>query len=95
MPQLPANPANERLKREYFDYLRHSQGLTDKSVRKREAQILRYEAFTGFDHLRSFAKQLAIAYKRHLLALGLAPATRNAELKGLKHFFEWMVKAET
>ena len=94
VPALPANAVNERLKREYFDYLRHSQGLNDKSVRKREAQILRYEAFTGFDHLRSFARERAIAHKRHLLALGLAPATRNAELKGLKHFFEWMVKAE-
>lgn len=91
---LPRNAANERLKREYFEYLRNSDGMSDLSIRKREAVLLRWESFNGYGDLGSFTRERAIAFKEHLVSLGLQAPTRIAEQKGIQHFLRWMIRAK-
>ena len=53
------NPKNERVKRDYADYLRHADGKAEQTVRQIEKAILRYEAFTSFadfGNANAFAK---------------------------------------
>ncbi|TXR47479.1 tyrosine-type recombinase/integrase [Phyllobacterium endophyticum] len=89
---LPQNAYNERMKREWFGYLKESAGRSGKSVRKDEIGLQRFEQFFKFENFGVFSKAKAIAYKAFLAASHLQTASLVAELKGTKRFLIWLAQ---
>ena len=91
------NPKNERIKRQYFSYLREAKRQSEASVDAVAAALARFEAYNRHKDLKSFHHQQAVAFKRHLSeqdsqATGekLSKATQYATLSHLKRFFQWL-----
>lgn len=60
------NPDNERIKREYFAYLKEANRYTEQSVDGVAKALNRFETYTKFRDFMSFHFQQAVAFKRHL-----------------------------
>lgn len=91
------HPDNERVKRQYFVFLKEAKRQSEASVDAAAQAIARFEAETGHRDFRSFHINLVVNFKRHLAereseATGgkLSVATRFAMLAHLKRFFEWL-----
>jgi integrase/recombinase XerD len=87
---MPRNPRNERLKRQYAEFLKHADGKAEQTIRQVEKAIQRYEAFTAQADFGAFNQQLARAFKEHLAEHKLAKATIFSTLTSLKRFFGWL-----
>lgn len=84
------NAKNERIKRQYFDFLKQADGKADASIQKIEGAILRFEQETEFAEFGKFSASKAIAIKKTLSNQGLAKATILATTVALKKFFGWL-----
>lgn len=92
------NANNQRIKREYFVYLKEAQRQGEAAVDAAAMAIARFEAFNRHKDFMVFHHQQAIAFKKHL-AEGISPvtgkrlakATIHAQLAQLKRFFQWLV----
>lgn len=91
------NPANERIKREYFGFLREARGRDSATIDCVAMALARFEDSTGRKDFRKFHREQAIAFKRRLgdvlnAATGqkLSKATVASILRNLKAFFEWL-----
>lgn len=91
------NPANERIKRDYFSHLKEARGQSIDTVDAVAQALARFEMDTQHKDFRTFRKEQAIAFKRHLSdrdsrATGekLSKATQLATLAYLKRFFQWL-----
>ena len=62
------NAENERIKREYTEYLRGAMGLSDASIDAIAKAIHRFEEFTKFRSFRKFHTEQAKAFRRELAA---------------------------
>jgi integrase len=92
-----ANPANERIKRAYFIYLREARRLGDASVDEAAKALARFEASTNARDFGRFHREQAVAFKRKLdeaanVRTGerLSRATVLATLSALRAFFLWL-----
>src|SRR5450631_2567797 len=88
---------NERIKREYFAYLKEAQRHSEPTVDAAAKALSRFEAYTKHRDFKAFHFEQAIAFKRHLadqkgLQSGekLSKATLYATLTQLKKFFQWL-----
>jgi hypothetical protein len=63
---LPQNAGNERLKAQYFEFLREAKRKSDLTVRKVEIALLKFEAFLNFRTIESFDKAMALSFKDHM-----------------------------
>jgi integrase len=91
------NPANERIKREYFAYLREAKRQSDGSLSAAAKALSRFEESTHFKDFRNFHIQQAVAFKRKLAqqpslrtGKGLSKATLYSTLHALRSFFIWL-----
>ncbi len=91
------NPINERIKRQYFAYLKEAKRHSEATVDAVAKALSRFEADIGFHDFKRFRFEQAIAFKRHLAeqdskATGekLSKATLHATLAHLKRFFQWL-----
>lgn len=91
------NPHNERIKRQYFTYLKEAGRQSDATVDAVAAALHRFEVYSKFRDFRSFHNQLAIAFKSHLAeqtaqrsGVPLSKATLHSTLAALKKFFFWL-----
>lgn len=91
------NPANERIKREYFAFLREARGRDAVTIDRVAMSIARFEDSTRRRDFRQFHKEQAIAFKKRLAdavnertGQRLSKATVQAMLRDLKTFFEWL-----
>ncbi|WP_158884531.1 tyrosine-type recombinase/integrase [Rhodanobacter sp. L36] len=91
------NPANERIKRDYFAFLKEARRQSENSVDAAAMAIARFEADTRLRDFKAFHFEQAIAFKHRLArqesrATGgkLSKATLNATLAHLKRFFQWL-----
>ncbi len=84
------NPDNERIKLQYFDFLKQADGKSEQTIRQVEKAILRFEEFTGFENLKTFGQKQAMAFKDHMGGKELAPATILSSLNNLKRFLAWL-----
>jgi len=91
------NAANERIKRDYFLYLRDAKRMSEKSIDQVAAAIASFEASTGGKDFRLFHIEQARSFKRRLIETPsdetgkpLAHATVYARLKIMKAFFQWL-----
>jgi len=91
------NPRNERIKREYFDFLNEAAGRSEATVDAVAAALARFEAETKWRDFAKFNRDQAMAFKRHLAGTApgasenaLSKATVNSILQHVRKFFEWL-----
>jgi integrase/recombinase XerD len=91
------NPANERIKHDYFTYLAQARGRNASTIDAIAKALLRFEQYNKFKDFKTFRREQAIAFKAHLaqtkrLKTGepLSLSTRLATLNALKDFFFWL-----
>lgn len=91
------NAANERIKREYFQYLKEAKGRDEKSLDVVAKAIHRFELSTQFRDFKLFHKGQAVAFKRRLAeqkneqtGKPLSKATIGTTMRALHSFFEWL-----
>jgi integrase len=87
---IPRNPKNERVKRQYADFLRHADGKAEATIRQIEMAIQRYEKFTRLADFGTFDQLKARAFKTDLAGHGLSKATIFSTVIALKRFFGWL-----
>lgn len=85
------NPQNERIKLRYFEYLRHSGGKSEQTIRQIDKALRRYEAFRRYACFKTFDRRLAITFKEHLAAEALSGATILSTLNVVKRFLGWLM----
>ena len=93
------NPRNERIKREYFSFLKEAKRQSEDSVDAAAKALARFEADTQHRDFKAFHFEQAVAFKRRLgerdsLVTGekLSKATLHATLSYLKRFFQWLAQ---
>jgi integrase/recombinase XerD len=91
------HPDNERIKRQYFVFLKEAKRQSEDSVDAVAKAVARFEADTQHRDFRAFHFEQAVAFKRRLAdrdsqATGekLSKATQYATLAHLKRFFQWL-----
>ena len=97
------NPSNERMKRQYFVYLKEAKRYCEATVDAVAKALSRFEADTRFRDFKGFHFEQAIAFKKRLadqqsMATGekLSKATLHATLADLKRFFHgWRASQAT
>ena len=91
------NPDNERIKRQYFNFLTHAHGFSEASIDAVAMAIHRFETYTQFRSFRDFHIEQAKAFKVNLAEQvnlrtkdRLAKATLHSTMNALKRFFTWL-----
>jgi site-specific recombinase XerD len=93
------SPVNERIKREYFAYLKEAKRHCEPTVDAAAKAIHRFESYTKYRDFKTFHVEQAIAFKKHLAEQKgqqsgerLSKATLHSTLTQLKRFFEWLAR---
>ena len=91
------NAANERIKREYFAFLKEAKGRDVATIDRVAQSLTRFEASTRYKDFKRFHKEQAVAFKKRLgeavnakTGDQLSKATVQSILRDLKVFFEWL-----
>jgi integrase len=91
------NANNERMKRQYFAYLKEAKRYGEATVDATAKALDRFETYTRYRDFRAFHFEQAVAFKRHLAdqksirsKKDLSKATLNSTLIQLKRFFQWL-----
>lgn len=91
------NAENERIKRQYFAYLKEAKRHSEPTVDAVAKALSRFEEYTRYRNFKAFHFEQAIAFKRHLaMQTGrrsgekLSKATLHTTLTQLKGFFFWL-----
>jgi integrase len=91
------NPVNERIKRQYFTFLkdakRHSEPTVDATVKA----LSRFKVYNKYRDFKTFHFEQAIGFKKYLTEQKgkqsgekLSKATLHGTLTQLKRFFQWL-----
>jgi site-specific recombinase XerD len=91
------NANNERIKRQYFAYLKEAKRHSEPTVDAVAKALARFEADTKHRDFKSFHFEQAIAFKRRLTEQKnqqtgekLSKATLHSTLAAVKAFFHWL-----
>jgi integrase len=91
------NPNNERIKRQYFIFLKEAKRQNEASIDAAAQAIKRFEAYTKYRDFKIFHFQQAVNFKKYLAkqnnqktGLMLSKATLNSTLRHIKTFFQWL-----
>ncbi|MEQ9446047.1 MAG: tyrosine-type recombinase/integrase [Rhodospirillaceae bacterium] len=91
------NAQNERIKRQYFSYLKEAMRMSEASLDGVALALDRFETYTQSKDFKTFNTQQAIGFKRHLENLTgvcsgkkLSKSTLGSTLAALKRFFHWL-----
>ena len=91
------NPRNERIKREYLQFLKQAKGQSEQTLDGVANAIYRFESCHRFKDFKDFHYKQAIAFKQHLtdqnnLRTGekISLGTARSTLGNLKAFFQWL-----
>ncbi len=91
------NPQNERIKKAYFIYLKEANQKAETTIDAARKAILRLEEYTSFRPFKTFNKDQAIAFKKHLIGskgarsgIPLSKATILSTLNAIKAFLAWL-----
>jgi len=95
MPKF--NEENERVKRDYIEFLRNAEGYDEASLDKVRAALRDFEEATGFKSFKTFHRDWAARYKKHLAnrknartGKPLGVSTRDSALRQVKGFIRWL-----
>jgi integrase len=93
------SPENERIKRQYFDYLKEAKRHGEPTVDAAAKALHRFEEYTKYRDFKAFHTKQAIAFKRHLAEQRavqsgekLSKATLYFTLTQLRRFFQWLAR---
>ena len=91
------NPENERIKRQYFAYLKEAQGRSEPSIDAVAKALSRLEEYNRHRSFKAFHSEQAVGFKRHLAeqkgqrsGQKLSKATLHATAMQLRQFFLWL-----
>ena len=91
------HPENERIKREYFEYLKEAKRQSDASLDGVAKSLSRFEQYTKYRDFKAFHSKQAVGFKAYLAqqqnartGAVLSKATLNSTLASLKRFFQWL-----
>ncbi len=91
------NPANERIKRKYFTFLKEAKRYSEPTIDTSAKAISRFESYTNYRDFKAFHFEQAIAFKKHLTEQKgqqsgekLSKATLYSTVTQLKVFFQWL-----
>lgn len=91
------NPKNERIKREYFHYLKEARRRGESSIDAAAMALRRFEEFSRWRDFGRFHREQAVAFKSSLAERTairskdrLSWSTIQASLRELKGFFLWL-----
>ena len=91
------NAPNERVKREYLQFLKEAKGRDEATIDRVAKSLARFEDTTGRKDFRKFHREQAMAFKRRMAEARnvrtgetLSKATVHSALADLKAFFEWL-----
>ena len=91
------NAENERIKRQYFIFLKEAKRQNESSVDAVAKAVSRFEAYTKYRDFKAFHFEQAVGFKNHLAKQDnqqtgkkLSKATLNSTLGQLKAFFQWL-----
>lgn len=95
---MPAHNANnERIKRQYFSWLKEAKRHSEATVDDVAKAIADFEEDTRFRDFRLFRHEQAVAFKKRLAerqsqktGAKLSKATMHATLAHLRRFFQWL-----
>jgi integrase len=93
------NGANQRIKREYFRFLREAHGRDEATIDRIAKSLARFEDSTRSRDFKRFHREQAVAFKTQLtesvnVRTGekLSKATLLATLRDLREFFLWLAR---
>src|SRR5580658_9189654 len=93
------SPENERIKRQYFAFLKEARRHVEPTVDAAAKALHRFEEYTRYRDFKAFHTEQAIAFKKHLAEQRgqqsgekLSKATLYATLTQLKAFFQWLAR---
>jgi integrase/recombinase XerC len=88
---------NERMKRQYFVYLKEAKRHSEATIDEVAKAVARFEEHTRYRDFKSFRQEQAVAFKRYLSELRnrstgetLSKSTHHKTLAELKKFFQWL-----
>ena len=91
------HPANERIKRKYFTFLKEAKRHSEPTVDAAAKALSRFEVYARYRDFKAFHFEQAIAFKNYLAEQKgqqsgekLSKATLHATLTQLKRFFQWL-----
>lgn len=91
------HPNNERIKRQYFLFLKEAKRQDESSVDAVAKAVSRFEAYTKWRDFKAFHFEQAVGFKAHLAKQKnqqtgelLSKATMNSTLRSLKAFVQWL-----
>jgi site-specific recombinase XerD len=91
------NAANERVKRDYYRYLKEAKGRDEATIDAVAKSLARFEDSTKRKDFRRFHREQAVAFKRALADAvnartgeRLSKATMLSTLRNLRAFFFWL-----
>jgi integrase len=91
------NADNERIKRQYFAFLKEAKRHSEPSVDAAAKALNRFETYNKHRDFKTFHIEQAIGFKKHLAEQKgqssgekLSKATLYAALSDLKRFFQWL-----
>ena len=94
---MKPNPANERLKHRYFQWLRDAKQMSEKSVEQVAMALDRFEEFSNRRDFRQLRVEQAGPFKKHLgksdgkrSGVPLSKATVNSTLYAMRDFVRWL-----
>lgn len=92
-----SSASNERIKREYFIWLKEAKGRNEASIDGVAKAIDRFETYTKFRDFKQFHIEQARGFKANLTeqrnartSQPLSAATLYSTLRALKSFFKWL-----
>lgn len=91
------NAENERIKRQYFLYLKEAKRYNEASLDGVAKALNRFEVYTKFRSFKNFHIEQAVGFKRQLsnqvnarTGKPLSKATLHSTLTALRNFFHWL-----
>lgn len=91
------NAINERIKRQYFTFLKEAKRQNESSVDAVAKAISRFEAYINYRDFKAFHFEQAVGFKHHLAkqlnqqtGKPISKATMHSTMGQLKAFFQWL-----
>jgi len=92
------NPENERIKRKYFEWQKEANQKSQNTIDNIRKSISRFEQYNQEKDFKTFNKNQAIAFKKHLTQVKslnkqapLSKSTLLSTMRNLKDFFKWLI----
>lgn len=93
------NAANERIKRDYFRYLREALGRDEATIDGVAKSLARFEESTRAKDFKQFHREQAVAFKARMSEAvnertreRLSKGTLRATMRDLRSFFMWLAR---